>query len=84
MKIASTLGMFCLLICTFPLAGCTSYYTCNGSRNCSNTKNFNADINNDWLECRALARRLDGGYENSATLVTCMRSKGWPYDEKSW
>lgn len=52
------------------LAGCTTRF--EGTKPGA----VQQDFSNDFLECRALARRLTGR-EDDNTITTCMQGKGW-------
>jgi len=41
-----------------------------------------AEFSNDFLECRAMSKRLDG-YEHDTTIKDCMQSKGWTITTKT-
>lgn len=52
------------------LAGCATYF--HGTKPGAGQQEFS----NDFLECRALARRLTAR-EDDNTITTCMQGKGW-------
>jgi hypothetical protein len=56
--------------CTLLLLGCATQY--HGTKAGAGQQEFA----NDFLECRALARRLTGS-EDENSITQCMEGKGW-------
>lgn len=59
-----------LVVFALLLSGCATQF--HGTKQGAGQQEFS----NDFLECRALSRRLTGREDNN-TITTCMQGKGW-------
>lgn len=55
------------------LAGCGGAYTIRGNKPGAGQSEFDAN----WLECRAMYKRMDNCCPDGNEMKTCMSSKGW-------